>query len=382
MAEPLFELTDIAKSFPGVRALDGVSFDLRAGEVHALLGENGAGKSTLVKIICGIYRPDAGTIRLDGKPIEVTGPTEAQALGISPVHQELHLEPLSERRGEHLSGPAAGGSVWPDRLRSHEQGRRRPTRSGSAPISIPQSTVESLSVAQRQIIAIARAVSTTARIIIFDEPTSSLTERETNLLFDMIGRLRAEGLGIIYISHRMEEIFRLCDRVTVLRDGRYVATKPVAETNMRDLIGMMIGRDISDLFRKEPAPIGDIVLEVKDLSKRGLLRDISFSVRRGEIVGVAGLVGAGRTELARAIFGDLAIDSGEIRIDGKAGSAPAHSAERNPRRDRAGAGRPQGAGPGDRPIGPPEYLHADAEGAVAAQRAKPPPRASSGRILR
>ena len=181
----------------------------------------------------------------------------------------------------------------------------------------PQSTVESLSVAQRQIIAIARAVSTTARIIIFDEPTSSLTDRETNLLFDMIGRLRAEGLGIIYISHRMEEIFRLCDRVTVLRDGRYVATKPVTETNMRDLIGMMIGRDISDLFRKEPAPIGDIVLDVKDLSKRGLLRDISFSVRRGEIVGVAGLVGAGRTELARAIFGDLAIDSGEIRVDGK-----------------------------------------------------------------
>jgi len=155
-------------------------------------------------------------------------------------------------------------------------------------------------------------------MVIFDEPTSSLTERETNLLFDMIGRLRGEGLGIVYISHRMEEIFRLCDRVTVLRDGRYVATKPVAETNMRDLIGMMIGRDISDLFRKAPAPIGDTLLEVNGLSKHGLLRDITFSVRRGEIVGVAGLVGAGRTELARALFGDLAIDGGEIRIDGKA----------------------------------------------------------------
>ena len=198
----------------------------------------------------------------------------------------------------------------------------------------------------------------------------------------MIGRLRAEGLGIIYISHRMEEIFRLCDRVTVLRDGRYVATKPVAETDMRDLIGMMIGRDISDLFRKEPAPIGDTVLEVKDLSKRGLLRDISFSVRRGEIVGVAGLVGAGRTELARAIFGDLAIDSGEIRMDGKVVPPGTSPRRRDPGRHRPGAGGPQGAGPGDRAVGPPEHLHADAEGAFAAERAEPPPGAAAGRVLR
>ena len=316
LAEPLFELTDIAKSFPGVRALDGVSFDLRAGEVHALLGENGAGKSTLVKIICGIYRPDAGTIRLDGKPIEVTGPTEAQALGISPVHQELHLEPfLSVAENIFLGRQPVGRFGLIDFRRMNRDAGALVKRLGAD--LDPQSTVESLSVAQRQIIGIARATSTTARIIIFDEPTSSLTERETNLLFDMIARLRAEGLGIIYISHRMEEIFRLCDRVTVLRDGRYVATKPVAETNMRDLIGMMIGRDISDLFRKEPAPIGGVVLEVTDLRKRGLLRGISFSIRRGEIVGVAGLVGAGRTELARAIFGDLAIDGGEIRVDGK-----------------------------------------------------------------
>lgn len=316
MAAPLFELKDIAKSFPGVRALDGVSFDLRAGEVHALLGENGAGKSTLVKIICGIYRPDAGSLTLDGKPIEVSGPTEAQALGISPVHQELHLEPfLSVAENIFLGRQPVGWLGLIDYGRMNREAGSLLKRLGAD--LDPQSTVESLSVAQRQIIAIARAASTKARIIIFDEPTSSLSERETNLLFDMIGRLRAEGLGIIYISHRMEEIFRLCDRVTVLRDGRYVATKPVADTNMRDLIGMMIGRDISDLFRKAPAPIGETVLEVNGLSKRGLLRDISFSVRRGEIVGVAGLVGAGRTELARALFGDLAIDGGQIRIDGK-----------------------------------------------------------------
>jgi ribose transport system ATP-binding protein len=320
---PLFELKDIAKSFPGVRALDGVSFDLRTGEVHALLGENGAGKSTLVKIICGIYRPDTGSLKLDGKPVEVSGPREAQALGISPVHQELHLEPfLSVAENIFLGRQPVGRFGLIDYGRMNGEAEALLKRLGAD--LDPRSTVESLSVAQRQIIAIARAASTKARIIIFDEPTSSLTDRETKLLFDMIGRLRAEGLGIVYISHRMEEIFRLCDRVTVLRDGRFVATKPVAETNMRDLIGMMIGRDISDLFRKAPAPIGDTVLEVKNLSKRGLLRDISFSMRRGEIVGVAGLVGAGRTELARALFGDLAIDKGEILVDGRP-VPPGHS---------------------------------------------------------
>ncbi len=326
MAEPLFELRDIAKSFPGVRALDGVSFDLRAGEVHALLGENGAGKSTLVKVISGIYRPDSGTIRLAGSPVEIADPTHAQRLGISPVHQELHLEPyLSVAENIFLGRQPVGRFRLIDYRRMNNDAGELLRRLGAA--LDPEAKVGSLSVAQRQIIAIARAASTTARIIIFDEPTSSLTERETTLLFDMIGRLRAEGIGIIYISHRMEEIFRLCDRVTVLRDGRYVATKPVAETDMRDLIGMMIGRDISDLFRKEPATIGDIVLEVRNLTKRGLLRDISFSVRRGEIVGVAGLVGAGRTELSRAIFGDLAIDSGEIRVDGNV-VPPGHSPRR------------------------------------------------------
>jgi ABC-type sugar transport system ATPase subunit len=326
VSEPLFELTDIAKSFPGVRALDGVSFDLRAGEVHALLGENGAGKSTLVKIICGVHRPDSGTIRIGGEPVEIAGPTQAQALGISPVHQELHLEPyLSVAENIFLGRQPVGRFGLIDHRRMNRNAAALLKRLG---VNLdPESMVESLSVAQRQIIAIARAVSITARIVIFDEPTSSLTERETNLLFDMIGRLRSEGLGVIYISHRMEEIFRLCDRVTVLRDGRYVATKPVAETDMRDLIGMMIGRDIGDLFRKKPAPIGGAVLEVRNIAKQGLLRDISFSVRRGEIVGVAGLVGAGRTELARAIFGDLSVDSGEIRVDGQL-IPPGHSPRR------------------------------------------------------
>jgi ribose transport system ATP-binding protein len=325
MAAPIFELRDIQKSFPGVHALNGVGFDLRPGEVHALLGENGAGKSTLVKVICGIYQPDSGSIRLDGEPVAITGPTHAQSLGISAVHQELHLETyLTVAENIFLGRQPIGRFGLIDYRRMNREAGDLLRRLGVA--LDPEATVESLSIAQRQIIAIARAISTTARIIIFDEPTSSLTERETNMLFEMITRLRAEGLGIVYISHRMEEIFRLCDRVTVLRDGRYVATKRVAETNMRDLIGMMIGRDISDLFRKEPAVIGDTVLEVSRLTKQGLLHDISFSVRRGEIVGVAGLVGAGRTELARAIFGDLPFDGGGIRIAGK--PLPLHHSSR------------------------------------------------------
>lgn len=329
MATPLFELQDIAKSFPGVKALDGVSFDLRPGEVHALLGENGAGKSTLVKIISGVYRPDSGTIRMAGEEVRITDPTHAQALGIVPVHQELHLEPyLSVAENIFLGRQPLGRFGLIDNARMNREAGKLLAGLGVA--LDPGAMVESLSVAQRQIIAIARATSTTARIVIFDEPTSSLTERETSLLFELIGRLRAQGLGIVYISHRMEEIFRLCDRVTVLRDGRYVGTRPVSETDMRQLIGMMVGRDISDIFRKEAAEIGDKVIEVKNLRKRGLLRDISFSIRRGEIVGVAGLVGAGRTELARAIFGDLEIDGGEILIDGsvlRGGHTPSRAIE-------------------------------------------------------
>ena len=326
MTTPIFELVGISKSFPGVRALDGVSFNLRAGEVHALLGENGAGKSTLVKIMSGVYRPDQGTIRIDGREVEISAPTEAQALGIVPVHQELHLEPyLTVAENIFLGRQPLGRFGLIDHARMKREAQ---TIIDGLGVSLdPSATVQSLSVAQRQIIAVARAASTTARIVIFDEPTSALTDRETDLLFELIERLKAKGLGIIYISHRLEEIFRLCDRVTVFRDGRLVGSNPVAKTNLRDLIAMMVGRDISDLFRKEAAEIGDVVLEVKGLGARGVFSDISFSARRGEIVGIAGLVGAGRTELARAIFGDLPYDSGEIQIAGKT-LPPGHSPSR------------------------------------------------------
>lgn len=312
----LLELRDITKSFPGVRALENVHFDLRPGEVHALVGENGAGKSTLVKILSGVYQPDRGEIWLNGARVRILNPAHAQVLGFSPVHQELQLEPyLSVAENIFLGRQPTGRLGIVDHRRMHHEARRL---LGSLGVTIdPAAPLESLSIAQRQIVAIARAVLSTARVIIFDEPTSSLTDRETALLFEMISKLRETGIGIIYISHRIEEIFRLCDRVTVLRDGHFIATKSVATTNRLEVIGFMIGRDISDLFRKEVAPIGEIVLEVRGLSKRGVLQDISFSLRRGEIVGLAGLVGAGRTDLVRAIFGDTTFDFGEIVVTGK-----------------------------------------------------------------
>jgi ABC-type sugar transport system ATPase subunit len=312
----LLELRDIAKAFAGVRALDGVSFDLRAGEVHALMGENGAGKSTAVKILSGVHQPDRGAVLLHGTAVQIASPVHAQALGISPVHQELHLEPyLSVAENIFLGRQPAGRFGLIDERRMRRDAAELLARLG---VTIdPAALVGAISIAERQIVSIARAISTDARILIFDEPTSSLSEHEIALLFGMIARLRAQGMGIIYISHRMDEVFRLCDRVTVFRDGRFVATRPVAETSLRELIGMMIGRDIGDLFRKQAAPIGGPVLEVRNLVKRGVLDGISLTVRRGEIVGLAGLVGAGRTEIARAIFGDLSFDSGDILVEGR-----------------------------------------------------------------
>ena len=316
MQTPLLEMSGISMVFPGVHALDSVRFDLLAGEVHALVGENGAGKSTLVKIMSGVYQPTEGNMLIDGQPVHVQDPNHAQALGISPVHQEVNLEPyLTVAENIFLGRQPKGRFGLIDHSRMQKDAA---SLLGGLGVSLdPSAVVGSLSIADRQMVAIARAVSTDARIIIFDEPTSSLTERETDLLFSIIAKLRDDGRGVIYISHRMEEIFRLCDRVTVFRDGRYVATKPVAATNLQEIIAMMIGRDVSDLFRKASVPIGAPVLQVRNLTKRGVLEDISFTLHRGEILGISGLVGAGRTELARAIFGDLRFDSGEILVQGQ-----------------------------------------------------------------
>jgi ribose transport system ATP-binding protein len=316
MSETLLSLHGISKRFPGVQALSDVCFDLNPGEVHALMGENGAGKSTLIKILCGVQPPDEGEILLDRAPVTITSPVHAHALGISPVHQELHLEPyLSVAENIFLGRQPTNRFGLIDHRRLLKEARHV---LGELGVSIdPQVLVGRLSIAERQVIAIARAVSMRARIMIFDEPTSSLTRRETELLMAMIRRLRDQGIGVIYVSHRMEEIFDLCDRVTVFRDGRYVATRDVATTSMGELVHMIVGRDLESPAAKVEAAAGAVVLDVRHLSKRGMLRDISFSLRRGEIVGLSGLVGAGRTELARTIFCDMLADEGEVLVDGK-----------------------------------------------------------------
>jgi ribose transport system ATP-binding protein len=326
MSEALLQLHGVSKQFPGVRALSDVQFDLRAGEVHALMGENGAGKSTLIKILCGVQPPDEGEIVLDRTPVTIADPLHAHALGISPVHQELHLEPnLSVAENIFLGRQPTNRFGLIDHRRLLKEARQV---LGELGVSMdPQALVGGLSIAERQVIAIARAVSMHARIMIFDEPTSSLSRRETELLMAMIRRLRDQGVGVIYVSHRMEEIFSLCDRVTVFRDGRYVATRDVAATSMGELVHMIVGRDLESPSAKVATDAGAVALEVRRLSKRGVLRDISFSLRRGEIVGLSGLVGAGRTELARTIFCDMLADEGEVLVDGKPfrGRHPRHA---------------------------------------------------------
>ena len=315
-AAPLLELRGITKAFPGVQALDGVSLELRAGEVHALMGENGAGKSTTVRILCGVYQPDGGQILLDGVPTQVANPRHAIALGISPVHQELHLQPfLSVAENIFLGRQQTGPLGLIDRKRMNREASRLLADLG---VDIaPTATVGSISIAERQVVSIARAVSMEARILIFDEPTSSLTDHEITLLVRMIERLRTKGMGIIYITHRMEEVFRLSDRITVFRDGRYVATKRAKDTTMRELVGMMIGREVGEAVARRRQGLRAPILEVRGLTKAGLLHDISLTIHAGEIVGLAGLMGSGRTELARAIFGDLEFDSGELVVDGR-----------------------------------------------------------------
>jgi len=314
-AEVLLEMRGISKTFPGVRALDNVDFELRRGQVHALVGENGAGKSTLIKILSGVYPPDAGEIRLAGQQVSMAHPSDAQGLGISPVHQELNLEPhLTVAENIFLNRQPLNRFRLIDHARMNREAKSLLHGLG---VDVPPTrVVAELSVAQRQMVSIARAVSMDARIVIFDEPTAPLTEHEASLLFAIIRQLKASGVGIIYISHRMEEVFEISDQVTVLRDGKYIGSVPTREATMEQIIQMMIGRSVSELFQKEAAPIGEPILEVRHLYQHGALEDISFTLRRGEILGLFGLAGAGRSELARAIFGAEPYE-GAILLGGK-----------------------------------------------------------------
>jgi ribose transport system ATP-binding protein len=313
---PVLELRGISKRFPGVVALDGIQFDLRAGEVHVLVGENGAGKSTLVKILSGIYQPDEGEILLDGRPVTLPDPHAAQEQGISTVHQELNLVPhLDVGRNMYLGREplrTAGIIDWPALYTGAS------AQLAALGMSFdPHTRVRSLGVALQQMTEIAKALIAEARVLILDEPTAAITAEESEQLFRIVSTLRDQGAAIVFISHHLDDATRIGDRVTVLRDGKYVATLPMAGTTPRDLIRLMVGRELTQQFPDRPHNPGAVALQVSALNRRGMLHDISFAVRRGEILGIAGLVGAGRTELARAIFGIDPIDSGEIEIHGQ-----------------------------------------------------------------
>jgi rhamnose transport system ATP-binding protein len=313
---PLLSVSGLEKSFPGVRALSGVAFDVEAGEVHALLGENGAGKSTLIKIVSGVFRPDRGSIRVDGRELQLDRPDDARRAGIATIYQELLLFPeLSVAENVfmgHAPRAGAGRLDW--------KAMRARTEALLASLDIhdlaPNKIVGTLSVGNRQRVEILRALSQDARLLIMDEPTAALTEYDVTRLFDIVRRLKSRGVGIIYISHRMDEIFALADRVTVLRDGAQVGTRRVAETSSAELVQLMVGRRIESLFPKVAAPIGAPVLEVRDLVRRPMTKSVSLTVHAGEIVGLAGLVGSGRSELAQTIFGVTKAESGQIFLAG------------------------------------------------------------------
>ncbi|ASP82986.1 sugar ABC transporter ATP-binding protein [Sinorhizobium meliloti] len=314
-SEYLLEVENVRKEFAGVVALDDVSFRVRRGSVHALMGENGAGKSTLMKIIAGIYTPDAGEFKWRGQPIRLNSPLDALDNGIAMIHQELNL----------MAPMTVSENVWIRRepknrfrLIDHDELRRRTLelfdRLG---IDIdPDEQVGNLSVASRQMVEIAKAVSYESDVLIMDEPTSTLTEREVDHLFRIIRTLREAGKGIIYITHKMNELFEIADEVSIFRDGRHIATKAASEVTRDDVIRMMVGRELSQMFPKTPAPIGDVVLRVSNLGLAGVFEDISFDLRAGEILGIAGLVGSGRSNIAETIFGVTPATSGTIEIGG------------------------------------------------------------------
>lgn len=312
----ILEMKNITKTFPGVLALDKASLLIGKGEVHALLGENGSGKSTLTKILYGIYKKDEGQIFIDGQEVKIENTDDAIKLGVGIIFQEFNLvNTLSVAENIFLGRlhTAKNGTV--DWKRINKEARQLLER---LDFSLdPSAAVEELSVAEKQMVEIAKALSMDARILVMDEPSATLTDKELAKLFEIIEKLKAEGVTIVYISHRLEEIFRICDRATIIRDGVVIGTLDVASTTKTELIQKMVGRDITMEFPKRDYVAEGILLEVKDLSRKGKLHHINFKLKRGEILGIAGLVGAGRTELMRAIFGADKKDAGEIFLHGK-----------------------------------------------------------------
>ncbi len=311
---PLLEMRGITKRFPGVVALDGVDFELEKGEVHVLLGENGAGKSTLIKMLAGAYQPDEGEILLDGEPVSISSAADAQKLRISTIYQEFNLVPQLTVAENIFLGrqPRRFGIV--DYRKMRYEARKLLER---MKVRVdPDALISDLGVAQRQMVEIAKALSLNARLLIMDEPTASLSGQEVERLFEIVRGLKEEEVAMIFISHHLEEVVEIGDRVTVLRDGKVVDRVP-ASTEHSELVRMMVGRSVEAQFPRRRPELGDVLLEVKNLSQKGALKDVSFSLRAGEVVGMAGIVGAGRTELARAIFGADPVDSGEVWVEGR-----------------------------------------------------------------
>ena len=310
------EMKGIDKSFGSNQVLKDAGFVLADGEVHALMGENGAGKSTLMKILTGVYTKDAGTIYVDGLEVNYKNLQEAEKAGIVFIHQELNvLYDLTVEENLFIGKEIKGKFGFCNQKAMRKKAEEALGRLG-VHIS-PAEVMSNLSVGQQQMIEICKALMVDAKVIIMDEPTAALTQSETLVLFDVIRSLKKQGISIVYISHRMEEIFELCDRISVLRDGTYIGTKNIPETNMNEIVKMMIGREIGERYPVRNCKIGDTVLKVKDLTSSGVFHNVSFEVKAGEVLGVSGLMGAGRTEIMQAIFGNLHCDSGSIEINGK-----------------------------------------------------------------
>ncbi|MFB2532774.1 sugar ABC transporter ATP-binding protein [Paracoccus sp. p4-l81] len=312
----ILEVDRVRKEFPGVVALDDVQLRIRPGTVHALMGENGAGKSTLMKIIAGVYTPDRGEVRFAGKPLSIKTPIDALNSGIAMIHQELNL----------MNTMTVAENIWIRREPKGAMGlidhaaMNRQTQDLFDQLNIrldPTQLVGELTVAQKQMVEIAKAVSYQSDVLIMDEPTSAITEAEVEHLFAIIRDLRARGVGIVYITHKMNELFEIADELTVFRDGKYIATVAASDVTRDDIIRMMVGRDITEMFPKVDCPIGDVVLEVRDLTLPGVFHNVSFDLRAGEILGVAGLVGSGRSNVAEAIFGVTPATTGQVRIAGQ-----------------------------------------------------------------
>lgn len=314
----MIEMTGITKAFSGNIVLNNVEFSLKKGEIHALMGENGAGKSTMMKILTGIYQKDAGEVKVRGELVQYKSPKESERAGIAVIHQELNIWPhLSIAENLFLGKEKTFGKSGI--LKTKEMNEEAANILNNLNMADDVRTIAgSLSVGKQQIIEIAKAISSNAEVIIMDEPTAALTDHEIESLFVTIRKLQETGVSFVYISHRMEEIFSLCDRITILRDGQYVGTKIIKETNFDEIVQMMVGRELGERFPERQAKIGPVKLAAKGLTREGFFKDVSFEVRKGEVVAFAGLMGAGRTEVVQALFGYRKLTAGDIFLDGKA----------------------------------------------------------------